>query len=440
MSGTASPSWNVSSLLALGSPEAISDAVRGLSEERRMEILRDFWEWANKAQELPEAPWDTWLFLAGRGAGKTKAGAEFVASMVAQGKARRVGLISETLGDAQAIMVEGPSGLLQVRARRRRPKLALARRRVIWPNGAHATWYSAEKPEQLRGPEFDLVWADEFVKWPKPQAVMDVVRFALRQGASPRMLVTTTPMFIPALIALKERKGVAVTHADTFENAANLSAEFVAAMRDAYAGTALERQELGGEILTEAKGALFRRAWLDAARVRAAPELARVVVAVDPAVTGTGRSDACGIIAAGLGKDGDVYVLGDHTERGLTPMQWAQKVAAVAEDYDAATVVAETNQGGDMVTAALKEASPDLKVIGVTAVKGKRARAESFIVPYERGRIHHVGALKELEDEMCLAGPDEGPSPDRLDALVWALTNLLPKKALAEPRLWMPGY
>jgi phage terminase large subunit-like protein len=415
-------------------------AVRSLPADERWRLLRDFWGWANETQKPPEAPWRIWLFAGGRGAGKTRAGAEFVTSMVAMGRARRVGLIGGTLSEALSVMVEGPSGLMQVRGRRRRPKLVASRRKLVWPNGAEASWFSAEKPGQLRGPEFDLIWADEFAKWRRPMEVFDVVQFALRQGTNPRMMITTTPQNAGPLLAVQAGKGVVTTNAATMVNRRNLSPDFVRAMEEKYDGTLLGRQELYGEILAHPEGHLFKRAWFDAARVSEAPVMTRVVVAVDPAVTAKKRSDACGIVAVGLGEDGCAYVLGDHTVRGLTPVSWAARVAAAAEDHGAATVVAETNQGGDFVTGALKDAAPDLRVKGVTAQKSKRARAEAFAVAYERGRVRHVGRLDALEDEMCLFGVKDAPSPDRMDALVWALSELLPPKPPAMPRVWLAGF
>jgi phage terminase large subunit-like protein len=424
-------------LLALGSAEAIRRTLESLPLEDLRRLSNDFWEWSNAAQCPPEGTWKVWLFLGGRGAGKTKAGAEFVASMVVQGHARRIGLISETLGDAQSVMVEGPSGLMHLRARARRPKLVVSGRKVIWPNGAEARWFSAETPDQLRGPEFDLVWADEFAKWSNRAVTLEMARLALRQGAFPRLLVTTTPLNIPELKELENASGVATTRAETCDNRVNLSPGFLTQIYERLGDSALGRQELKGEILEDDPNAIFKRDWIDAARVSAAPELVRVVVGVDPPVTGTARSDGCGIIAAGRGRDGGLYVLGDYSVRGRTMDAWADRVRTAVEDSGATLVVAETNQGGDLVTDAVKRTCPHVGVAKRWAHQGKKKRADAFAFSYQRGEVHHVGLLRELEDEMCLFTGSKRRSPDRMDALIWALRELEPLPEPAMPKVML---
>jgi phage terminase large subunit-like protein len=404
--------------------------------------LAQYWDWHRLAPQTPPeagadgAAWRIWAFIAGRGAGKTRAGAEWVSQLVAKDEAKRIGLIGATMHEVRAVMVEGQSGLLNVLNPAERPHYHYTARRLEWPNGAVAEMFSGARPNSLRGPQFDAIWADELAKWRYPDATMAMAQLALRLGTRPRMLITTTPSARPEISRLLVTPEVALTRAPTAVNARNLSDGFLASLEAVYGGTALARQELGGEILEDDETALFRRAWIDAARVRAAPPLKRVVVGVDPPAGAGPRAAACGIVAAGMAGDGHFYVLEDASVRGQSPAQWAARAMRCAEANGAAEIVAEANQGGEMVRALLEAAGMGrLRVTLVRATDGKRARAQPSALKYERGFVHHAGAFGALEDEMCLFGGerDSGVSPDRMDALVWALTSLM--RRVASPRV-----
>lgn len=394
--------------------------------------------WSHVYQDPPPGDWSLWLLLAGRGAGKTKAGAEWVNHEVAGGRAGRVGVIGETMHDARAVMVEGRSGLLHPLLPAMRPRFEPSKRQIVWPNGAVGELFSAEDPEQLRGPELDLIWADEFAKWRYPQAAFDMAQMTLRAGLRPRMLVTTTPRRMAALKALLAGPGAVTTRATTADNRMHLAADFLARMDALYGGSRLGRQELMAEILEDDETALWQRDWIDAGRVAAPPALKRVVVAVDPPVTQSAAADACGIVVAGCAADGALYVLADRTVQGLSPAGWAGAVRRAVEAFEVQTIVVETNQGGDLVTALLRQAGGDaVRVKPVRASASKAVRAEPVAMLYEQGRVHHVGALPALEDEMCLFGGEAkgAGSPDRVDALVWALSELMPgREAMARVR------
>ncbi len=381
--------------------------------------LLDGWDfWARDAQLPPGGDWRIWLFLGGRGAGKTRAGSEWIAAQVRARKARRIGLIGATARDARQVMVEGESGLLSVcEGAQFWPSTDLVR----FPCGAEARLLSAAEPDSFRGHQFDCVWGDEFAKWRDPQGALDMALMALRLGQAPRMLLTTTPRAIAALKALLAQDGVVVTHSATDENEANLADGFVAYLDARYGGTRLGRQELGGELIEDNDRALWKRSWIEAARVRAAPELARIVVAVDPPAGMTG--DACGLVVAGRDSQGEGFVLADRSMGGLSPAGWAARAVAAYEAFEADAIIAEANQGGEMVRSVLMQAGGNLPVRLVHAVRGKTVRAAPAAALYERGRIHHVGVLPELEDQMCQYDGTQG-SPDRMDALVWALADL----------------
>ena len=400
--------------------------------------------WARPAQLPPGGTWRTWLFMGGRGAGKTRAGAEWVSGL-AYGAAftgaepiGRIALIAETMNDAREVMLEGESGLLRL-AGLARPRYEPSRRRLVWPNGAVAQLFSAEDPESLRGPQFGAAWCDEVGKWRRAEEVWDQLQFGLRLGRSPRVLVTTTPRAVPLLRRLLVDDGTAITRAATNDNARNLSPQFVQAVAARYAGTRLGRQELDGELIEDCDDALFDRARIEAARVDAAPDLSRIVVAVDPPASSGARADACGIVAVGEGVDGRFYVLADATLARAAPHVWSARAIALYQALGADALVAEANQGGEMVAAVLAQADPSVPVRLVRATRGKWLRAEPVALLYERGRVAHVGAWPDLEDEMCAFGANglsEGRSPDRVDALVWALTALMDGRR-ADPRVRM---
>ena len=407
--------------------------VSQLSENEAQHLTESWAFWARKEQVPPEGDWRIWVFLGGRGAGKTRAGAEWVRAQVKAG-CKRIALVAPTFSDVREVMVSGPSGFLNIGEEGDRPRYEASRHRLIWPNGAEAYGFSSEDPDGLRGPQFDCAWADEFAAWTRPQATLDMLGLGLRLGEDPRLMITTTPRPLPALKALLKQSGVVMTHAATEANAANLAPGFVEAMTDRYGASRLARQELEGILIDDPEGALWTRDLVDQALGRPAFEPERVVVAVDPPASASG--DECGIIAAGCagqGRDARLVVLRDMSLQGR-PEVWAARVAEAFESVDADWVVAEANQGGDMVRAVLQAAAPDLPIRLVHASRGKRARAEPVAALYARDRVRHAGRFAALEDQMCAFGaPNQNGSPDRVDALVWAIAALTPHTA--SPRL-----
>lgn len=407
-------------------------------EELRL-ILAHWPLWARDDQLPPPLhddgeAWRVWLILGGRGAGKTRAGAEWItAKALGRGQdgapaAQRIALVGETLGDVRRVMIEGISGLLSVGLPNERPHFEPSKGQLTFASGAIAQMFSAEDADGLRGPQFDTAWCDEVAKWREPERTWDMLQFALRLGTQPQMVATTTPRATPFLKALIADQATAVTRTATADNADNLAPAFIAEMTRRYRGTALGRQELYGELIDDTSGALWRRDWIEAHRVAAAPELGSIVVAVDPPVTATAASDACGIVIAGRGADGRAYVLADRTLQGREPPVWARAVIAAYKEFLADRVVAEVNQGGDLVIAVLRQIDDSVAVRKVHATRGKWLRAEPVAALYAEGRVAHVGTFEALEDQMCVFGADglsKGRSPDRLDALVWALTDLM---------------
>ncbi|MDP2621348.1 MAG: terminase family protein [Hyphomicrobiales bacterium] len=401
-------------------------------------------QWARKDQRPPEGAWTTWLMLGGRGAGKTRAGAEWVRGMAlgrrpfAEEPAGRIALVGQTLQDVREVMVEGVSGLMRVHPWYERPRHEVSRRRLVWSNGTVAELFSAEEPDSLRGPQFAAAWADEIAKWRYPQRTWDMLQFALRIGNQPRQTVTTTPRPIPLIKALIESPATRLSRATTAMNANNLAPGFLDTVVAAYAGTRLGRQELDAEILDDRPDALWSRAMIEAARAAKTPQLVRVVVAVDPPAASSQGADACGIVAAGLGVDGLAYVLADETAAGLKPTAWARRAIALYQRLAADRLVVEVNQGGEMAEAVLRQVEPSLAISAVRASRGKWTRAEPVAALYEQGRAAHAGSFPELEDEMCdfaTDGLSSGRSPDRVDALVWALTALMLTPRSARPRV-----
>lgn len=399
------------------SRESRARLLASLSDEDAA-LLDDWAFWARDSQLPPEGDWRIWLFLGGRGAGKTRAGAEWIAAAVREGRARRIGLIGATARDARQVMVEGESGLLAVAAG---VDFQPANDLLRWPCGAEARLLSAAEPDSFRGHQFDCAWGDEFAKWRDPQGALDMALMALRLGTRPQMLLTTTPRAIPALTALLAQDGVVVTRSGTAENEANLAEGFVADLMARYGGTRLGRQELDGEIIADNDRALWKRAWIEKSRVTEAPAVDRIVVAIDPPAGMSG--DECGLVVAG--RDGEQgYVLADRSAGGLTPAAWAARAAEAYEEFQADAIIAEANQGGEMVRAVLAQAGANLPVRLVHATRAKAVRAQPAAALYEQGRIHHAGAFPELEDQMCQYDGTRAISPDRLDALVWALADL----------------
>ena len=439
MLASASPRSLRSSLLALGDDDRAA-ALAELTEADAAALLYDWQFWARDNQLAPGGDWLVWLLLAGRGFGKTRTGAEFVRARVEAGEARRIALVSATAADVRDTMIEGPAGLLAAFPEHERPVYEPSKRRVTWPDlGVVATAFSADEPDRLRGPQHDTAWCDELAAWRYPDAAWDNLMFGMRLG-DPRLCVTTTPRPIKLVRELLAETTTVVTRGSTFDNAANLAATALAKLRQKYEGTRLGRQELFAEILTDTPGALWTLATIDAARVRQRPELARLVVAVDPAASdpAAAKSDdgiaETGIVATGLGADGDGYVLRDVSAK-LSPGDWGERAVLLHDELDADAIVAEVNQGGAMVahvvrTAAAKlhrerkRASPHITVREVRASRGKHTRAEPVAALYEQRRVHHVGGFAELEDQMTTWVPGQ-KSPDRMDALVWAVTHLM---------------
>ncbi|WP_245731189.1 DNA-packaging protein [Loktanella fryxellensis] len=423
----------------------------GLSPQALLALPHLFAFWAMDHQLPPAGDWRTWVILGGRGAGKTRAGAEWVRAMVegavprARGRARRVGIIGETYDQAREVMVFGDSGIMACAPPDRRPVWIAGRRMLEWPNGAVATVYSAFDPEALRGPQFDAVWADELAKWKQGEATWDMVAFGLRLGRNPQACITTTPRNVPLLRDMLARDSTVVTHATTYANAANLAPAFLIEVQRRYGGTRQGRQELDGVLLSDAPGALWGGAALAAVGVDTAPVMDRIVVAVDPPTTAHKRSDACGIVVAGVVMQGPPqdwrgYVLEDATVAAASPLDWARAAVAALHRHGADRLIAEVNQGGDMVEAIVRQVDPLVPYGKVTATRGKVARAEPVAALYEQGRVAHLRGLGALEDQMCLmttGGYVGTGSPDRVDALVWALHALMiaPAQDWRAPRM-----
>ncbi len=414
-------------------------ALEDLNEGELEALNRDWQVWARDDQLPPMLAsngdaWRVWLILGGRGAGKTRAGAEWVKSKalgigpVGARQATRIALVGETFADVRRVMIEGVSGLLAIHADDERPHYEASKLQLVWRNGCVAQIFSAESPDSLRGPQFDAAWCDELAKWREPEAAWDMLQFGLRLGEHPEIVVTTTPRPIPLLKQIMGDARTVTTRAATHANAENLAPSFVAEMSRRYAGTALGRQELLGEIVDEQAGSLWRRDWIEGARVQDCPELRRIVVAVDPPVTATASSDACGIIVAGLGADGRAYIAADRSLQGREPHVWARAAVRAYQEFAADRVVAEVNQGGDLVVSVLRQIDESVAVRTVRATRGKWLRAEPIAALYAEGRVAHVGVLSVLEEQMLSFGADglaRGRSPDRVDALVWALTDLM---------------
>lgn len=403
--------------------EQLQEAIETLTDDEAAALLYDWKFWARPSQLPPPGDWRVWLILAGRGFGKTRTGAETTIDRVRRSVSKRVGLIAPTAADARDVMVEGESGILACSPPDFRPLYEPSKRRLTWPNGAVATLFSAEEPDRLRGPQHDFIWADEPAAWKYPET-WDMAMFGLRLGTNPQVVATTTPRPTRLIRDLVADPGTVVTRGTTYENARNLAPAFLTAIVKKYEGTRLGRQELNGEILDDNPGALWSRNVIEALRVREHPPLLRIVVGVDPAVTSDPESDETGIVVAGVDAAGHYYVLADASLQG-TPLTWATAVKRVYDQYRADRVVAEKNNGGELVEANLRTVDRTLSYRGVWASRGKQTRAEPISSLYEQGKVHHVGTFPLLEDQMCDWAPDSGdPSPDRMDALVWAMTEL----------------
>jgi phage terminase large subunit-like protein len=422
------------------SPEGLDCLAANLAPEHFRHLTS--YEWAVIARDDQLAPvfakgggrWHTWLLLGGRGSGKTRAGAEWVRAQVmgepplADRRSHRIALIGDTIAQVRSIMIEGVSGLLSVYPPGERPKLEVSKNQLVWSNGSMAQLFGADDPDSLRGPQFDAAWCDELAKWRRPDLAWDNLQFALRLGRWPQCVITTTPRPILLLKKILDDAVTAVTRSRTADNARFLSPSFMAEMCRRYGDTPIGRQELEGEIVEERLTGLWKRSQIDQGRMLARPELVRIVVAVDPPITATSASDSCGIIVAGLGVDKRAYVLADRTVQGREPTVWAKAAVAAYHDHEADAIVVETNQGGDLLVQMFKSIDALVPVKKVYARRGKYVRAEPVSTLYAEGRVAHLGTFPELERQMCdfaADGLSQGKSPDRLDALVWAITELM---------------
>jgi len=411
----------------------------GLDEGELLALPYLFEFWALPHQLPPGGDWRSWVIMGGRGAGKTRAGAEWVRAQVEgsragdPGRCRRVALVAETIEQARDVMVFGDSGIVACSPPDRVPEWEAGKKRLVWPNGAEARIFSAHDPESLRGPQFDCAWADELAKWRRGQDAWDMLQFALRLGEDPRVCVTTTPRNVRVLKTLLESPSTVVTSAPTEANRAHLADSFLAEVKARYEGTRLGRQELEGVLLDDVPGALWTSQALERARVDIVPEMDRVVVAVDPPVTGHAGSDECGIVVVGARTRGEVrdwraWVLEDASVKAATPQAWAEAAIAALHRHGAERLVAEVNQGGDLVESVIRQVDPLVPFRKVHASRGKVARAEPVAALYEQGRVFHTRGLDALEEQMCqlATGGFRGKgSPDRVDALVWALHEVM---------------
>lgn len=417
-----------------------------LSEKELAELKWHWPFWARPNQLEPEGDWSNWLVLAGRGFGKTRMGSEWIRKNVCGATPlapppsgfKRIALVAETAADARDVMVLGDSGILACHPKDFRPEWSPTNRRLTWPNGVQAWVYNATEPDQLRGPQHHAAWVDELAKFRYMQATWDQLLFGLRLGIHPKVLITTTPQPKPLIKALVNDPNTFVTRGSTLDNKDNLAESTVRNLYDRYGGTRLGRQELEGEILGDIPGALWRREDIDNTRIYDAPDdLERVYVAVDPAASSNEGSDENGIVVVGLARDKDGYargyVLEDGSLRG-TPEEWARKAVHLYRKYSADKIIAEKNNGGEMVSHVIKSVDRAVPIELVHASRGKIVRAEPISALYEQGRVHHVGEFNELEDQMCTFSIDNirnenTGSPDRVDALVWGLTKIFDKIA-----------
>lgn len=408
-------------MLALLPEQERTKILNSFSNER-LNLLKYDWEfWGRPNQLEPPGDWKIWLILAGRGWGKTRTGAEFVLKKIREGY-RRIALVAPTAADARDVMVEGESGILAISPPWDMPNYEPSKRRITWNNGAIATLYAAERPDRLRGPQHDLFWADELATW-KYIETWDMLMFGLRLGDNPMGIVTTTPRPIKLLKELIKEKNTHTTKGSTYENRGNLASVFFEKIITKYEGTRLGRQEIDAEILDDNPNALWSRANIEDNKVTKHPALRRIVVAIDPATTDNETSDETGIIVAGLGVDGKGYVLDDLSLKD-SPHGWGKQAVTGYYKHQADRIIGEVNNGGDMIEYVIKSVDSTVPFKKVHASRGKITRAEPVAALYEQNKIHHVGNFPQLEDQLCEWEPGQG-SPDRMDALVWAITELM---------------
>ena len=398
------------------------------------EALRMWPLWARDNQLPPPGDWSVWMLLAGRGFGKTRTGAEWVRSRVESGISGRIALVARTPADIRDVMVEGESGLLSVCPSWNRPKYEPTKKRLTWPDGTQARGFSSHEPDQLRGQQFNTAWCDELTSWEYPRETWDTLALGMRSGISPQRVVTTTPRPIDLLRELVEYDEVHVTRGSTYENRQFLAPSFIRHIERRYEGTDTGRQEIFAELLEEAEGALWRRDWIE--HVETPPELNRIVVAIDPAMSSRPDSDETGIIVAATDEELRGYVLEDGSGR-MSPDEWARRAISLYDRYSASRIIGERNNGGDLVASVLRTASGGrtLPIRLVTASIGKYARAEPVAALYQQRRVRHVGSFPKLEDQLCTWEPGSSTSPDRMDALVWALSHLITDRRFT--RIWI---
>jgi predicted phage terminase large subunit-like protein len=395
---------------------------------RIADLLDTDWAAIARPEQLPPEGewWSNWLILAGRGAGKTRAGSEWVRGQAEAATVSRIALVGPTASDVRDVMVEGDSGILAVCPNSNRPTYEPSKRRLTWPNGVQAAMFSSEEPERLRGPQHGAAWCDELGAWRNIDETWSMLQFGLRLGKKPRQLVTTTPKPVKLLRDLIKDPNTVVTRGSTYDNRANLAESFFTQIVKKYEGTRLGRQELNAELLEDFEGALWSRDLIEATRYKSAlpPVMRRIVVAIDPAVSVSEDSDATGIIVAGLGVDDKGYVLEDASGKYM-PVEWARRAVALYHKYGADRIVAEANQGGAMVETTIRMVDPNASYKAVHASRGKITRAEPIAALSEQRRILFAGSFPELEDELCSFVAGSSDSPDRLDAMVWAFTELM---------------
>lgn len=397
-------------------------AIDDLSDEEALSLLYDWDFWAREGQLPPQTDWQNWLLLAGRGYGKTRTGAEMVRKWVDEG-VKRIALVAETPADARDIMIEGESGLLNIFPPWNEPHYESSKRRITWNSGAMATVYSGYKPDQLRGPQHEKAWADELASWRYPRETWDNLMFGMRLGENPQSVITTTPRPLSLLKELIEDEDTVVTRGTTYDNIQNLPEPFYKRIISKYEGTRLGRQELYAEILSDNPGALWNYEIIQ--HVKTHPSLKRIVVAIDPEAENNPNSSETGIVAGGVGVDGYGYVLADKSVKA-SPNGWAQRAVDLYDRLSADRIVGEVNQGGEMVEAVIRsvDGGGNISYNKVRASRGKKTRAEPVASLYEQGKVFHVGQFPELEDQLTTWEPGK-KSPDRLDALVWLITELM---------------
>jgi phage terminase large subunit-like protein len=430
--------YSPAEIFASLSPEEQEQYLASMTEEEKAALRWDWKFWARPNQLPPEGNWNVWMVLAGRGFGKTRLGSEWIRDLAHEHPGCRIALVAETAADARDVMIKGDSGILNCDPTLTEDSWSPTNRCLSWPNGSKAYTYNGTTPDQLRGPQHHFAWVDELAKFEYMQDAWDQLMFGLRLGEHPQVLVTTTPRPLPLIKKLVSDPDNAITRGSTLDNAANLAASTVKALYESYGNTRLGRQELDGEILGDIPGALWSHDNIDQNRLKEAPEdLERVIVAVDPATSSNEGSDEHGIVVVAMARDEDGYargyILEDASLKG-TPEEWAKQAVRMYRKWSADKIVAEKNQGGEMVLSVIRAADRSVPVKLVHASRGKVIRAEPISALYEQNRIHHVGRHDKLEDQMCEFSIDNVRnksvgSPDRVDALVWGLTELFDKIA-----------